>query len=134
MMECEFISLMFRECTSYQISPYIYKRRARESLFHTYCLIELRMSLAEECKSAGLNLDEPRRPRKRGAERRKRRDVRWSADRRRESQKFRITKCNAFSLESKCRGRVSLTFNRLPIGANVARRRNTMMTRGRAVR
>lgn len=41
-------------------------------------------------------------------------------------QKFRITKCNASSLESKCRGRVSLTFNGLPIGANAARRWNTM--------
>lgn len=39
-----------------------------------------------------------------------------------ESQKFRITKCNASTLESKCRGRVSLTFNGLPIGANAARR------------
>lgn len=41
-----------------------------------------------------------------------------------ESQKFRITKCNASTLESKCRGRVSLTFNGLPIGANAARRWN----------
>lgn len=48
-----------------------------------------------------------------------------------ESQKFRITKCNAFSLESKCRGRVSLTFNGLPIGANAARRWNTTMARAR---
>lgn len=29
-----------------------------KSLFHTYCLIELRTSLALECKSLELNLDE----------------------------------------------------------------------------
>lgn len=32
-----------------------------ESLFHTYCLIELRTSLALECKSLELNLDELRK-------------------------------------------------------------------------
>lgn len=90
------------------------------------------MPLAEECKSAGLNLDEPCRPRKRGIKRgeegvRTRDGVQIVG----ESQKFRITKCNASSLESKCRGRVSLTFNGLPIGANAARRWNTTMARAR---
>lgn len=38
-------------------------RLGAESLFHTYCLIELRTSLALECKSPELNLDELRRVR-----------------------------------------------------------------------
>lgn len=89
------------------------------------------MCSAEECKSAALNLDEPCRLRKRGYHERKggrERDER-AVDRRAAGEKFRITKCNASSLESKCRGRVSLTFNGLPIGANAARHRNTAVTR-----
>lgn len=43
-------------------------RLGAESLFHTYCLIELRTSLALECKSPELNLDELRRVREWGRE------------------------------------------------------------------
>jgi len=57
--------------------------------------------------------------------------ARWSGDRRRESEVSNYQVQRTSSLESKCRGRVSLTFNGLPIGANAVRHRNTMMTRAR---
>lgn len=84
------------------------------------------MPLAEECKSAGFNLDEPCRPRKRGMERG------WGREMKQRSwEKVRSFGLpNASSLESKC-GRVSLTFNGLPIGANAARCWNTTMARAR---
>lgn len=61
---------LFHRCTV-GISRLIYmlsavsesSRLGAESLFHTYCLIELRTSLALECKSPELNLDELRRVR-----------------------------------------------------------------------
>lgn len=59
-----------------------------ESLFHTYCLIELRTSLALECKSLELNLDELQRVKDRARDR-----AEWGDQDKNRSQKFRITEC-----------------------------------------
>lgn len=71
---------IFILCFTVGISRLIYmlsavsesSRLGAESLFHTYCLIELRTSLALECKSPELNLDELRRVRMGGMEERER--------------------------------------------------------------
>lgn len=69
-----------------------------ESLFHTYCLIELRTSLALECKSPELNLDELRRVRVGEMGEREKQRERDSVyvcvwEREAKERKFRITKC-----------------------------------------
>lgn len=74
------------------------------------------MSFAEECKSAGLNLDEPRRPREKDYGVEEGWD-RWG------SKSFELSSASASILGFEHRGRVSLTFNELPIGENAMRRR-----------